>query len=178
MNAKTDQTIYWTLLVHENWRIYLAATSRGLCFVGTPNQPLEEMREWVEKHFSGSPLVQDDEKVQPYAAELIEYFQGIRKSFSIPFDVSGRPFQLAVWNALREIPYGQTSTYSDIALRIQKPAAVRAVGTAIGANPVLFTVPCHRVIGKNGSLTGYRGGLDVKTKLLQLEKSEGSPTYA
>lgn len=106
MNAKTDQTIYWTLLVHENWRIYLAATSRGLCFVGTPNQPLEEMREWVEKHFSGSPLVQDDEKVQPYAAELIEYFQGIRKSFSIPFDVSGRPFQLAVWNALREIPYG------------------------------------------------------------------------
>lgn len=123
MNAKTDQTIYWTLLVHENWRIYLAATSRGLCFVGTPNQPLEEMREWVEKHFSGSPLVQDDEKVQPYAAELIEYFQGIRKSFSIPFDVSGRPFQLAVWNALREIPYGQTSTYSDIALRIQKPSS-------------------------------------------------------
>jgi methylated-DNA-[protein]-cysteine S-methyltransferase len=80
-----------------------------------------------------------------------------------------------VWNALCEIPYGQTQSYSDIANYIAKPASVRAVGTAIGANPVLISVPCHRVIGKNGSLTGYRGGLDMKTKLLQLENENHSP---
>ena len=73
-------------------------------------------------------------------------------------DYKGTSFQMAVWNALCQIPYGQTFTYSDIANQIGKPAAVRAVGAAIGANPLLITVPCHRVIGKSGALTGYRGG--------------------
>jgi len=75
-----------------------------------------------------------------------------------------------VWKALNEIPYGQTKTYSDIAHSINKPAAVRAVGAAIGANPILLAVPCHRIVGKNGTLTGYRGGLEMKKKLLELEK--------
>jgi methylated-DNA-[protein]-cysteine S-methyltransferase len=130
----------------------------------------EELSVWAEKRFPGSPLVDDGEELQPYALELIEYFEGKRKSFTLPVDYKGTEFQLAVWNALCEIPYGQTKSYSDIANHIQKPAAVRAVGTAIGANPVLITVPCHRVIGKNGSLTGYRGGLEMKTQLLNLER--------
>ncbi|MEJ8545059.1 methylated-DNA--[protein]-cysteine S-methyltransferase [Brevibacillus borstelensis] len=178
MKGNTSPTIYWTMLDHENWRIYLAATAKGLCYVGTPNKPWEELRDWTEKRFPASSLVQGDEKVQPYAIELVEYLQGTRKRFSIPFDLYGTPFQLAVWNVLCQIPYGQTSTYSAIAQQIEKPAAVRAVGAAIGANPVLITVPCHRVIGKNGSLTGYRGGFDVKTKLLQLENAEGSAANA
>ncbi|RXZ77651.1 methylated-DNA--[protein]-cysteine S-methyltransferase [Paenibacillaceae bacterium] len=86
----------------------------------------------------------------------------------------GTPFQKAVWKALCEIPYGQTRSYSDIAHQIQKSAAVRAVGTAIGTNPILITVTCHRVIGKNGSLTGYRGGMEMKMILLELERNVSS----
>lgn len=182
MKAKTNLTIGWTLLVHESWNIYMAATSKGLCYVGSHNKSFEELAHWVEKRFPGSSLVQADEKLQPYVSELIEYFQGKRKRFTVAFDLQGTPFQIAVWNALCEIPYGQIQSYSDIANHIQKPASVRAVGAAIGANPVLITVPCHRVIGKNGALTGYRGGLDMKTKLLQLESEnatlEGSLLHA
>ena len=104
----------------------------------------------------------------------LRYLEGKRKIFTVPFDFNGTAFQLAVWNALCEIPYGQTKSYSDIANYINKPAAVRAVGAAIGANPVLITVPCHRVVGKNGSLTGYRGGLEMKTQLLDLERQGSS----
>jgi methylated-DNA-[protein]-cysteine S-methyltransferase len=162
--------IYWTLLVHESWNLYLAATLKGLCFIGSQNQTFEELSAWANKHFPGSPLVLDDGKLQPYVTELIEYLQGKRKCFTKPIDYNGTPFQLAVWNALCKIPYGQTKSYSDIAKHIQKPAAVRAVGAAIGANPVLITVPCHRVIGKSGKLTGYRGGLEMKNQLLKLER--------
>lgn len=182
MESKNNPTIYWTLLVHEDWKIYMAATSKGLCYVGSQNAPFEQLAVWAGRRFSGSALVQDDEKLQPYATELREYFHGKCKSFTVPFDFRGTAFQLAVWNALCGIPYGQTQSYSDIANDIEKPASVRAVGAAIGANPVLISVPCHRVIGKNGSLTGYRGGLDMKTKLLQLENEsslvERSPLHA
>lgn len=170
MTIKNKTAIYWTLLKNKDWNIYLAATSKGLVFVGSQNKPFEELSVWAERRFPGSPLVEDGEKLQPYAVELIEYFEGKRTSFTVPFDYNGTEFQLAVWNALCEIPYGQTKSYSDIANYIQRPAAVRAVGTAIGANPVLITVPCHRVVGKNGSLTGYRGGLEMKTQLLDIER--------
>lgn len=169
MEAKTNPVIYWTLFVHEEWKLYMAATSKGLCFVGSQNKPFDELTEWVKRRYPDSTPVQDDKQLQPYVAQLIEYFEGKRTDFTIPVDFHGTPFQLAVWNALCKIPYGQTQSYSNIANFIQKPAAVRAVGSAIGNNPVLITVPCHRVIGKNGSLTGYRGGLDMKKQLLQLE---------
>ncbi|WP_226001703.1 methylated-DNA--[protein]-cysteine S-methyltransferase [Paenibacillus sp. BJ-4] len=169
-NQKTNKTIYWSLLTHEDWNLYIAATSGGLCYVGSPNQPVAELISWAENRFPGSSLVEDVASLQPYAKELIEYLQGERTSFTIPFDFQGTEFQMAVWNALCNIPYGETQSYSDIAHAIQKPASVRAVGAAIGANPILITIPCHRVIGKNGALTGYRGGLDMKVKLLQLER--------
>ena len=171
MGIKLNSPIYWTILTHENWNMHIAATTEGLCYVGSQNRLLDELTDWSAARFPGSMLIRDDAQLQPYADELLEYLQGSRKSFTMPFDFYGTPFQLAVWNALCTIPYGQTKSYSDIAEQIQKPAAVRAVGAAIGANPVLITVPCHRVIGKNGALTGYRGGIDMKTKLLQLEQS-------
>ncbi|WP_339320338.1 methylated-DNA--[protein]-cysteine S-methyltransferase [Paenibacillus sp. FSL R10-2734] len=170
MENRTNTTLYWTLLTYKEWSFYIAASEKGLSYVGSQQKPFDEMSEWVTRRFPGSELVQDEEKMEPYAKELIEYLQGNRQTFSFPFDYRGTPFQLAVWKALCEIPYGQTWSYSDIATHIQKPAAVRAVGTAIGANPILITVPCHRVIGKNGTLTGYRGGLEMKTNLLNLEK--------
>lgn len=170
MEGSVILSIYWTLLAYGEWSLYMAATSKGLCYVGSPNKPLKELSDWAEKCIPGSVLIHDDEKLKPYAAEVIEYLRGERRAFTIPVDLSGTPFQLAVWNALCEIPYGRTRSYSDVANLIEKPGSVRAVGTAIGANPVLITVPCHRVIGKNGSLTGYRGGLEMKMQLLHLEK--------
>lgn len=102
-------------------------------------------------------------------SQLTAYFAGQLREFDLPLDFGGTPFQHAVWEALREIPYGATCTYGDIARRIGRPKAVRAVGHAIGQNPISIIVPCHRVIGKNGSLTGFAGGLAVKEQLLRLE---------
>lgn len=174
MESQNKTTIYWALLKHRDWNMYMAATSKGLCYVGPHNRSFEELSVWAEKHIPESSFVENTEKLQPYAAQLIEYFEGKRKNFTISFDHKGTAFQLAVWKALCEIPYGQTKSYSDIATAINKPAAVRAVGAAIGKNPILITVPCHRVIGKNGSLTGFRGGLEMKTQLLDLERQSSS----
>ena len=102
--------------------------------------------------------------------QLAEYFNGQRQTFDLTlYPTWGTPFQRAVWQALQYIPYGRTSTYSDIARHIGKPKAVRAVGAAIGQNPHTILVPCHRVVGTNGSLTGFAGGLERKTFLLTLE---------
>ena len=103
-------------------------------------------------------------------AELKEYFAGERKEFTVPVRLMGTDFQKKVWAALAEIPYGGTATYGEIAARIGSPKACRAVGTANHHNPVPIIVPCHRVIGAGGSLTGYGGGLEVKAYLLTLER--------
>lgn len=101
--------------------------------------------------------------------QLLEYFASDRKSFDLPFDQKGTDFQTQVWDALLTIPFGQLATYRDIANTIMNPKAVRAVGAANGRNPISIIVPCHRVIGSNGTLTGYAGGLERKQWLLQHE---------
>ena len=103
------------------------------------------------------------------AAELDEYFFGKRYSFAVPLSPHGTEFQLAVWEALRDIPYGQTRTYGEIAAAVGRPKAARAVGMANHDNPLLIFTPCHRVVGKDGSLTGFACGLGVKRRLLELE---------
>lgn len=163
------QTIHWTMLKYDSWRLYVARTDKGLCYVGSPGQSYQELENWIQKHFPQAILLENEEALHPYLSELYEYFEGARQTFSLPIDVSGTPFQQAIWEAMTLIPYGKTYSYSDIARIIQRPTAVRAVGAAIGANPVLITVPCHRVIGKNGAITGYRGGTEMKQFLLQLE---------
>ena len=102
--------------------------------------------------------------------ELQEYFAGCRQSFDVPLAPSGTPFQQRVWNALCQIPYGQTRTYGEIAKMAGNPKASRAVGMANHRNPILILIPCHRIIGADGSLTGYAAGLETKKYLLQLEK--------
>ena len=103
------------------------------------------------------------------AAELEEYFAGGRSAFTVPLSPHGTKFQLAVWRALREIPYGQTRTYGEIAAAVGRPGAARAVGMANHDNPLLIFTPCHRVVGKGGALTGFACGLEVKRRLLELE---------
>jgi methylated-DNA-[protein]-cysteine S-methyltransferase len=107
--------------------------------------------------------------------ELKDYFAGNRKNFSAAMKTDGSDFQKAVWEALQAIPYGETVSYSAIAAAIGKPAAVRAVASAIGQNPISIIIPCHRVIRKDGSLGGYAGGLDRKRFLLELEKNSLFP---
>lgn len=101
--------------------------------------------------------------------QVEEYLKGERRKFSIPLDLQGTEFQKRVWQELLRIPYGKTRSYKEIAELIQNQKAVRAVGTANGRNPISLIVPCHRVIGSNGTLTGYAGGLSIKEKLLKLE---------
>lgn len=101
--------------------------------------------------------------------ELMEYFMGNRKNFDIPFEIIGTKFQKMVWNELCNIPFGETRTYKEIAEKIGKPKAMRAVGGANNKNPIMIIIPCHRVIGSNGSLTGYSGGIEIKKALLEIE---------
>jgi methylated-DNA-[protein]-cysteine S-methyltransferase len=126
-------------------------------------------------HFATIFLVQGDNQMLPYTDELRQYFLGNIQTFTFVLNCRGTVFQQSVWQALLQIPHGRTQSYSDIAEAIGQPSAVRAVGTAIGANPVRLAVPCHRVIGMHGALSGYRGGLESKSALLQLEQRSLTP---
>ena len=106
------------------------------------------------------------------ARQLDEYFKGKRQVFDVPLDPQGTKFQRSVWKALQEIPFGETKSYKQIALMINNPKACRAVGLANNRNPIWIMIPCHRVIGSDGSLTGYGGGLEMKQKLLELETNK------
>ena len=118
-----------------------------------------------------------DDRAFPDAVEQLDaYFAGELQEFDLPLQLSGTEFQRRVWNALRTIPYGETRTYGEIAEQIGSPTAFRAVGLANGHNPIAVIVPCHRVIGANGSLTGFGGGLERKSALLELERTTSSLT--
>jgi methylated-DNA-[protein]-cysteine S-methyltransferase len=141
--------------------VLLAATEQGLAGVwfvqGQLHMP--NSNQWTTDEVHPTLLAA--------AQQLHDYFSGQRKSFDLPLQPAwGTPFQRAVWQALQRIPYAHTSTYGDIARGIGNPKAVRAVGAAIGQNPHSIIVPCHRVVGANGSLTGFSGGLDRKKHLL------------
>lgn len=133
---------------------------------------LERQLERIQK-YTGATLVPGINQVLKHASsELVTYFSGKLNSFSIPFETSGTPFQETVWAELLKIPYGETVSYADLAVAIRKPTAVRAVANANGHNRLAILIPCHRVIGKNGSLTGYGGGLWRKRRLLDLESRQ------
>jgi methylated-DNA-[protein]-cysteine S-methyltransferase len=126
--------------------------------------------EFPHKHSTASGEIESsDPALIACAEQLTEYFAGKRQTFSLPLNAGGTIFQNEVWSALADIPFGQLRSYSDIAIAIDRPKAVRAVGAANGRNPLPIIVPCHRVIGSNGSLTGFAGGIPLKTKLLELE---------
>ena len=117
----------------------------------------------------GEEVIEDAGRTAEVRRQLAEYFAGRRQEFDLPLAPRGTPFERSVWDELRRIPFGETRSYAEIARALGKPAATRAVGRANGANPIPIVVPCHRVIGSNGSLTGFGGGLDVKARLLELE---------
>ncbi|KQW00432.1 methylated-DNA--[protein]-cysteine S-methyltransferase [Rhizobacter sp. Root1221] len=127
-----------------------------------------DAQKWFPTAFD-APERPGDPLIQEAATQLDDYFGGRRRVFDLPLDLHGTPFQKAVWAALLRIEPGRTCTYGDIAVAVGSPQGVRAVGMAVGRNPVGIIVPCHRVIGRDGTLTGYAGGLDRKQALLRLE---------
>ncbi len=144
--------------------ILLAASARGLAgaWFTERQRHAPDPSAWTVA--PGDPLLQQA------AAQLADYFAGRRQHFDLALDLAhGTAFQQAVWQALAAIPFGQTTSYGELARRIHRPKAVRALGAAVGQNPVSIIVPCHRVLGADGSLTGYAGGLDRKTALLRTE---------
>lgn len=134
------------------------------------SQGLRELR-WS---CDGLELDEPCDVLDEAAQQLSDYFAGTRRSFSVPLDLVGTPFQLKAWRALAEIPYGTTVSYAGQARRIGRPTAIRAVGAANGRNPVAIFLPCHRIIGSDGSLTGFGGGLERKRYLLEHEASASS----
>ena len=122
-----------------------------------------------DKRFFGAVL-KENEVIKSMSIQLYEYFSGERKSFTVPTLLNGTDFQKSVWNALAEIPIGETRSYKDIAVRVGNPKGFRAVGMANNKNPLMIVFPCHRVLGADGSLVGYAGGLEAKKYLLELEK--------
>jgi methylated-DNA-[protein]-cysteine S-methyltransferase len=165
----SSEKLYWTLIEHKDWKIYIAATIKGLCFVGSQCGTIQELLLFKDKYFPKIEMIEDETILEAYKKEIIEFLEGERTKFNSSLDFRGTVFQNSVWSALCSIDYGETKTYSDIANYLNKPKSVRAVGRAIGANPLLIMIPCHRVIGKDGSLTGYRGGLEMKKSLLKIE---------
>lgn len=148
---------YFCKYQFENISLYLVATETHLINIQF-TQPQKA-------------LLQTTELLSMATIQLDEYFQGKRTTFSLPFKLTGTPFQLAVWKELQNIPYGKTTSYKEIAQKINKPKAYRAVGMANNKNPLPIIIPCHRVIGSNGKLIGYAAGLKLKNYLLELEKS-------
>lgn len=164
---KFTRSIVQTTFQSPLGKMIIAATDKGLAglwFEGQRHLPPELAGAIQWPSDPAHPVLQQ------VMTQLTEYFTGQRTQFDVPLDLAyGTAFQQSVWQALLKIPQGGTASYGEVGRRIGKPSAVRAVGAAVGRNPVSIIVPCHRVMGANGALTGYAGGLDRKTALLKLE---------
>jgi O-6-methylguanine DNA methyltransferase len=172
MNVRSEPKPLYSLAVATSiGELLLASTDRGLCGIefGAGEERIAQLRAWAERHIGAVELQLGHPILEAARLQLLQYFAGERTGFELPLDLYGTAFQLKVWQALTRIPYGETRSYKDIACDIGSPQAVRAVGGANNRNPLSIIVPCHRVIGSNGALVGYGGGLPIKTQLLQLE---------
>lgn len=169
----TATTIAWASLASPYGELRLYATTRGLAWIALPSETRAETERLIRAHFGPVDLraSADTAPLRAASSQLTAYFKGERRAFDVPLDPRGTPFQRLVWESVAAIPFGETRSYQDIARTIGREAAVRAVGAANGANPLPIIIPCHRVIGANGSLTGYGGGLDMKRRLLALERA-------
>lgn len=149
--------------------VFLAATERGLCRVTIPGETVDSLIAWVERRVVAPDIAPAEGALAAEAAAIAAFLDDGASLPPMPVDLIGTPFQRAVWQAVLEIPYGQTRSYVDIAHQIGAPRASRAVGAANAVNPLPFVVPCHRVIGADGTIKGYPGGIITRAMLLKLE---------
>lgn len=173
---------YYDIIETPIGRLFIGGSARGIHrvdFIDDGPKARDEPSEvaLLERE-SGEPAERDSEAAAFASSQLIEYFAGDRTEFDLTLAPVGTDFQLRVWTALLDVPYGETVSYGEIAEAVGKPTASRAVGAANGQNPISIIAPCHRIIGANGSLTGYGGGLDRKAWLLNLEAQPLRPLAA
>ncbi len=172
-----DETVYYAVAPCSLGNVAVAATRRGLCMVALGDDP-QRLREDVCRRFPKAQLEEDDPDFLRLVDDLLTSITTPHASAALPLDIQGTAFQRQVWEALREIPVGRTATYSDIAQVIGRPSGSRAVARACASNNIAIAIPCHRVVRKDGQLSGYRWGVDRKRELLRREAEgdeEGSP---
>lgn len=145
------------------------SSARGLCRLSPPGHGIETIYRWAERVAPTASLVPREGADLGLAAQLDEYFASTRRAFDVPLDLRGTPFQRAVWEEVRCIPYGETRSYAEVARAVGRPLAARAVGAANAINPVCLVIPCHRVIGADGSLKHYAGHVLSRDLLLRIE---------
>ncbi len=166
------ETVHSTQFESPIGALRIASTEVGVAYLGLPRAGGRGFAGWLARSAGGARHEQAYAPNREAIRQVLEYLEGKRSAFDLQLDLRGTPFQRAVWNALLQIPYGATRSYADVARAVCNPNAVRAVGSANGANPVPLVVPCHRVIAAHGKLGGYGGGLDLKQRLLAMEQSE------
>jgi O-6-methylguanine DNA methyltransferase len=167
------ETVHIAQVATPIGKLRVASTEKGVAYVELPKAAGCGFRGWLHHQVPGASCVESSERNRAAIDQILEYLNGERTEFDLPLDLRGTEFQRQVWEALREIPFGECRSYRDIAVAVGRPRAVRAVGAANGSNPVSLIVPCHRVINSDGKLGGYGGGLPLKARLLAMESRAG-----
>ena len=170
----SDAEISFTIVDSPFGRMLVAVTAKGICALSVHQSDEFQERE-LRRDFREAKIIRDDSGPASTAAvSVLRYLRGETTQCETPLDVSGTPFQLSVWRELCSIPQGATRSYGEIAARLGRPLAARAVGHANGANPISILIPCHRAVGAGGDLTGYRWGIEIKRKLLDFERERAA----
>ena len=161
--------VYCTSFESKVGLIYVGSTEKGVCKVSLPRQTKRDFFRWLREHFDDNEVTDNKSRNRDVIEQLSRYFNGKLARFSVPVDMIGTPFQIRVWKELQRIPYGTTISYKQLAKRLGTSRGFQAIGRANAANPVPIIVPCHRVLGADGSLVGYSSGVKTKEFLLKLE---------
>lgn len=167
--AKYNGKVFCTSFDSKIGHIYIASTEKGICRMSIPKETKKDFFEWLNTNFELDAVVENKSRNKEYIDQINRYLNGKLVEFTFPIDLIGTPFQIRVWRELIKIPYGTTITYRQLARRVGVPKGFQAVGRANSANPIPIVVPCHRVIGSDGSLIGYAAGVKTKEFLLRLE---------
>ena len=162
---RLPEKCYLSTISWEGWVFQVLSSTQGVRWLTLQPLPLDALEEKLKTR-----IVPDDQQNEVAVSQIHAYLRGKLRRFTVPLDLRGTEFQLAVWEAIASIPYGQTTTYGRLAASVARPKATRAVGQATGANPVPILIPCHRVIGSSGGLVGFHGGLPLKERLLGIER--------
>ncbi len=169
--------VHYASAVTALGRVLVAATDKGICRIAFGDDG-SELVQALRDAFSEADLVDDPARIAPFIDQIDAYLRGRRETFDLPLDVTTTAFRQRVWDALRNIPYGETRSYTQVAESLGAPRSVRAVASACASNPIALAIPCHRVLQKGGSLAGYRWGLERKAALLDAEARRGAVAQA
>ena len=172
--AKPSLSVDYDIVPSPVGNLFIGATDRGICtlmILSKNHNRVESYHALMDSKINTTQLQQNPDTIKPYSHATLNHLQTGQDIRDLPLDIYGTDFQKSVWQALLKIPYGETVTYSHIANSINNPTAIRATGSAIGRNPISIIIPCHRVINKSGGKMNYLWGVDVKTKLQELEKT-------